>query len=194
VTKRFYRSDKSRRTEGLGLGLSLVAAIVKLHESSRRCQWCVKPERPLAGLRGRSQGTPRTSPALLSQRAPRPAVLSIWGGLELLKFAERRCSAANEAFNRQCPFGVCAVERRRFPVGASPTRQTLQPEATGAAMEVTSVGARPRSDQYLPTAKRATACSSQSRPNPGPFAFMVPLTAMFGSARMAPATSRYSSQ
>ena len=32
VTKRFYRSDKSRRTAGLGLGLSLVAAIVKLHD------------------------------------------------------------------------------------------------------------------------------------------------------------------
>jgi signal transduction histidine kinase len=31
VTKRFYRSDKSRGTEGFGLGLSLVAAIVKLH-------------------------------------------------------------------------------------------------------------------------------------------------------------------
>src|SRR5258708_1160273 len=31
VTKRFYRSDKSRRTEGLGLGLSRVAAVVKLH-------------------------------------------------------------------------------------------------------------------------------------------------------------------
>jgi len=31
VTKRFYRSDKSRSAEGLGLGLSLVAAIVKLH-------------------------------------------------------------------------------------------------------------------------------------------------------------------
>src|SRR5260370_40299173 len=30
----------------------------------------------------------------------------------------------------------CAVTRRRFPVGASPTRQPLQPEATGAAMEV----------------------------------------------------------
>jgi len=31
VTKRFYRSDKSRSAEGLGLGLSLVAAIVKLY-------------------------------------------------------------------------------------------------------------------------------------------------------------------
>jgi signal transduction histidine kinase len=31
VTKRFYRSDKSRSTVGLGLGLSLVAAILKLH-------------------------------------------------------------------------------------------------------------------------------------------------------------------
>ena len=31
VIKRFYRSDKSRNTAGLGLGLSLVAAIVKLH-------------------------------------------------------------------------------------------------------------------------------------------------------------------
>src|SRR6266446_915311 len=32
---------------------------------------------------------------------------------------------------------ACAVKRRRFPVGASPTRQPLQPEATGAVMEVT---------------------------------------------------------
>jgi signal transduction histidine kinase len=31
VMKRFYRSDKSRHTPGVGLGLSLVAAIVKLH-------------------------------------------------------------------------------------------------------------------------------------------------------------------
>jgi hypothetical protein len=37
----------------------------------------------------------------------------------------------------RCPGWVCAVTRRRFPVGASPTRQPLQPEATGAAMEVT---------------------------------------------------------
>src|SRR5450756_950389 len=37
----------------------------------------------------------------------------------------------------RCPVWVCAVERRRFPVGASPTRQPLQPEAIGAVMEVT---------------------------------------------------------
>src|SRR5882724_10913158 len=36
-----------------------------------------------------------------------------------------------------CPFRVCAVQRRRFPVGASPTRQPLEPEAIGAVMEVT---------------------------------------------------------
>jgi len=32
---------------------------------------------------------------------------------------------------------VCDVTRRRFPVAASPTQQPLQPEATGAVMEVT---------------------------------------------------------
>ena len=39
--------------------------------------------------------------------------------------------------SRECPLGVCPVTRRRFPVGASPTRQPLQPEAIGAVMEVT---------------------------------------------------------
>ena len=32
VTEKFYRMDKSRGSEGVGLGLSLVKAIVKLHE------------------------------------------------------------------------------------------------------------------------------------------------------------------
>jgi hypothetical protein len=32
---------------------------------------------------------------------------------------------------------VCAVQRRRFSVGESPTRQPLQPVAIGAVMEVT---------------------------------------------------------
>src|ERR1700676_568215 len=37
----------------------------------------------------------------------------------------------------RCHLWVCAVTRRRFPVGASPTRQPLQPEAIGAVIEVT---------------------------------------------------------
>ena len=37
----------------------------------------------------------------------------------------------------QCLKRVCAVQRRHFPVGANPTRQSLQPEAIGAVMEVT---------------------------------------------------------
>jgi signal transduction histidine kinase len=32
VTQRFYRSDKTRHIKGLGLGLSMVAAIMKLHD------------------------------------------------------------------------------------------------------------------------------------------------------------------
>ena len=36
-----------------------------------------------------------------------------------------------------CLLMACAVKRRRFPVGARPTRQPLQPEAIGAVMEVT---------------------------------------------------------
>jgi hypothetical protein len=36
-----------------------------------------------------------------------------------------------------CLLLACAVTRRRFPVGASPTRQPLQPEAIGAVTEVT---------------------------------------------------------
>ncbi len=39
--------------------------------------------------------------------------------------------------NARRPLRVCAVTRRRFPVGASPTRQPLQPEAIGAVMEET---------------------------------------------------------
>ena len=41
------------------------------------------------------------------------------------------------AVGRHRPLRVCAVQRRRFPVGESPTRQVLQPEATGATVEVT---------------------------------------------------------
>src|SRR5229473_8119292 len=40
--------------------------------------------------------------------------------------------------NPKCLLGVCAATRRHFPVGASPTRRPLQPEAAGAAKEVTN--------------------------------------------------------
>ena len=38
---------------------------------------------------------------------------------------------------RECPVSTCAVTRRRFSSGCKPHPVTLQPEATGAVMEVT---------------------------------------------------------
>src|SRR5271166_3563243 len=59
-----------------------------------------------------------------------PSLREIPGAL-----TQRRDDGAVGEFN--CPCWACAVERRRFPVGVSPTRQPLQPEASGAVMEVT---------------------------------------------------------
>ena len=71
---------------------------------------------------------------------------------------------------------ACAVKRRRFPVGVSPTRQPLQPEATGTVMEVTkwlkplvsrhvrhaaSHQMRGRPAQHV--TKRVTTCDCESR-------------------------------
>jgi hypothetical protein len=42
-----------------------------------------------------------------------------------------------EGWSEGCLSLACAVQRRRFPVGENPTRQSLQPEAIGAVMEVT---------------------------------------------------------
>src|SRR5437763_572082 len=54
---------------------------------------------------------------------------------------------------------MCAVIRRRFPVGARPTRRMLQPEATGAVREVTNWLKRPGNVQKLQTALHAKAKS-----------------------------------
>jgi hypothetical protein len=51
--------------------------------------------------------------------------------------APNAIAAPNYKKATQCPLLACAVQRRRFPVGESPTRQTLQSEAIGAVMEVT---------------------------------------------------------
>jgi len=56
-----------------------------------------------------------------------PPSLSVWS----------RTTIRTKAIPNHCPHWVCAVRRRRFPVGVRPTRRPLQPEATGAAMEVT---------------------------------------------------------
>src|SRR5216684_649021 len=56
----------------------------------------------------------------------------IWGTLATAPVGDDATTKIVRAAKR-----VCAVKRRRFPVGASPTRQPLQPEATGAVMEVT---------------------------------------------------------
>jgi hypothetical protein len=64
--------------------------------------------------------------------------------------AESPCVSFRAENASRCvfPLRVCAVTRRRFPVGANPTRQPLQPEATGAVMEVTK--------WLKPSGKRAT--------------------------------------
>ena len=49
----------------------------------------------------------------------------------------KRVLLAGLAFDFCVRYSACAVTRRRFPVGERPTRQPLQPEATGAAMEET---------------------------------------------------------
>src|ERR1039458_4112830 len=49
----------------------------------------------------------------------------------------RVAAGSAETVAPECPLWVCAVQSRRFPVGANLTRQPLQPEAIGAVMEVT---------------------------------------------------------
>ena len=67
-----------------------------------------------------------------SGKAAMPAIIAMkrrlrigpylcWVSLQLRTFKEEIQAA-------ECLPWVCAVQRRRFPVGASPTRQPLQPE------------------------------------------------------------------
>ena len=70
---------------------------------------------------------------------------------ELLKLVACKCEWLLSGKLRvllEWPELACAVQRRRFPVGESPTRQLLQPEATGATVEVTK--------RLKPSVKRAT--------------------------------------
>jgi len=62
---------------------------------------------------------------------------SDWSDYSLAYSCCAQTKRSNRAIGSLRPSVACAVTRRRFPVGASPTRQTLQPEAIGAVMEVT---------------------------------------------------------
>jgi hypothetical protein len=98
------------------LGWARIVGIAPcIHEVSAECGSGSNHRRRLCGLRcpRRRREKPRSRYDLWRQR-----------------HGDRRSS-------RECPPGVCAVTRRRFPVGANPTRQPLQPEAIGAVMEVT---------------------------------------------------------
>jgi hypothetical protein len=64
------------------------------------------------------------------------------------------------------PLWGCAVKRRRFPVGVSPTRQPLQPVATGAVMEVTKwLKPLVSVSRYTVTAQCAGRNASERRAN-----------------------------
>jgi hypothetical protein len=52
---------------------------------------------------------------------------------------------------------VSAVRRRRFPVGASPTRQPLQPEATGAVNSVSELNFLPIPGLFIPSLRKVSA-------------------------------------
>ena len=85
-----------------------------------------------------------------------------------------------------CPLLACTVTRRRFPVGASPTRQPLQPEAIGAVMEVTKI-------------YKLNWCSEWSkRPRIAKFSQLIPdnreIYAESGSQQTASTTKRKSLQ
>src|SRR5689334_5731216 len=84
-------------------------------------------------------GGPGSHPQVYSWMTPSSPLrlgsqLAVW-----LASAQRRQVACLPLENRRTQWLVlaCAVRRRRFPVGVSPTRQPLQPEAIGAVMEVT---------------------------------------------------------
>ena len=136
-----------RRTRSRGSATALPASTSAA--TSRACsrRWRAGNYRAQSSARpaGRGQyaaGTPgnrRHPPTATPACSPRP-----W---RCRRRWRRRCSAppvsrCRRGSSHPAPltfvcFGVCAVTRRRFPVGASPTRQPLQPEATGAVMEVT---------------------------------------------------------
>src|SRR5260370_12761226 len=110
--------------------------------SNLSCSPCAPPLIVLAKVRAvvREQST---CFAALDSLLHRTRLIALPTGREFSRVAARTQYLGQKSgrppvgFASQCPISACAVPRRRFPVGASPTRQPLQPEAIGAVMEVT---------------------------------------------------------
>src|ERR1700719_4730858 len=88
----------------------------------------------------RGDQRPFRVPAVLNTRSSSARTSNVKRRTETLRSLCQRygvLKVREQSVGPWSPLRVCAVERRRFPVGASPTRQLLQPEATGAVMEVT---------------------------------------------------------
>ena len=93
---------------------------------------------------GEGTRSPDGDPSRHRSKAQRPAVLpraKKWAGEFIRDTTEtprpRQQHIDITAKQKVIPRDVAAVTRRRFPVGASPTRRPLQPEAAGAGMEAT---------------------------------------------------------
>ena len=121
--------DISIGPDGVGLPPGRGTAIEGEAIYVANCQAChgekaTRPNDALAGALVGGMGT------LAPDKIPMKTVGSFWPYATTL---------FESGLSLQCmsPEVACAVTRRRFPVGASPTRQPLQPEATGAVMEVT---------------------------------------------------------
>ena len=111
---------------------------------SRRRQGCPSNRRRLGDMERRPPETGRSiGPAHAAQRlSPGGSAIETSLGAKAARNSDDGGSPGSYfrdvlRVTVQWPLNVCAVRRRRFPVGASPTRRTLQPEATGAVMEVT---------------------------------------------------------
>ena len=99
---------------------------------------------------------------------------------------------------------ACSIASTSLRTADIPENPVLDQDARLITAVSTGVQTPPRvvampalaagNDQPQFAEKRAIAFSSHSKPKPGPFAVTVPSTAWCGSARMAPAMSRYSSQ
>ena len=115
---------RAHYTEGEASALRVIAGEVKHHGV---CDFPIDKIAALAGV-GRTtvQNAVREAGRLGYVQVERRPIKGRKNDTNLVRIVSREWLA-----------WVCAVTRRRFPVGASPTRRTLQPEAAGAAMEVT---------------------------------------------------------